>query len=132
MLTELLSQSELMVQKNVFGRPLLACSTNPMTGFFRNGCCETDSQDRGMHTVCALVTAEFLEFSKRVGNDLSTPTSYFPGLKPGNKWCLCAGRWLEAYAAGCAPQVYLERCHLQSLELIPFDILEQFGVAEED
>ena len=96
--------------KNVLGGELEPCSTNPMTGFFRNGCCDTSAEDIGSHTVCALMTAEFLAFSKASGNDLSTPMPDFgfPGLKPGDRWCLCAPRWQEALEAGRAPRVVLQ------------------------
>ena len=92
---------------NLLGQPLVPCSTAPMTGFFRNGCCETDDGDRGRHIVCAQMTAEFLEFSRRRGNDLSSPQPGFEGLKPGDRWCLCAARWREAFDAGVAPPVFL-------------------------
>lgn len=106
-------------QINVFGEPLAVCSINPMTGWYRSGCCETDEQDLGSHTVCVVMTAEFLEFSKARGNDLSTPQpgSGFPGLQPGDRWCLCAARWLEAHQAGCAPRVYLRATHRRALEI---------------
>lgn len=99
--------------RNVLGEPLEACSTSPMTGFFRDGCCNTSREDRGSHTVCALMTEEFLAFSKGRGNDLSTPMpAYgFPGLKPGDRWCLCAPRWQEALEAGRAPRVLLRATH---------------------
>ena len=102
---------------NVFGRPLQECSLDPLTGFHRNGCCSTGPDDRGSHTVCAVVTAAFLEFSRARGNDLSTPRAEFgfPGLKPGDRWCLCAPRWQEAFEAGCAPQVALEATHRAAL-----------------
>lgn len=106
-------------QLNMLGQPLQSCSTAPMTGFFRTGCCETDAQDRGSHTVCARVTAEFLEFSKRRGNDLSTPQPGFPGLKPGDQWCLCASRWKEAYDAGFAPPVVLAATHEGAATIVP-------------
>jgi uncharacterized protein (DUF2237 family) len=95
--------------RNVLGGPLAICSTEPMTGFFRNGCCDTSPEDVGSHTVCAVMTAEFLDFSKRSGNDLSTPHPEFgfAGLKPGDRWCLCAPRWQEALEAGAAPRVVL-------------------------
>ena len=103
--------------RNVLGGTLQACSTEPLTGFFRDGCCNTGPQDRGSHTVCAVVTAEFLRFSKEHGNDLSTPhpAHGFPGLQPGDRWCLCAPRWQEAFEAGCAPQVTLEATHAGAL-----------------
>jgi len=99
--------------KNVLGEPLEVCSLNPMTGFFRDGCCDTSREDVGSHTVCAVVTAEFLEFSKSRGNDLSTPVPQFgfAGLKPGDRWCLCAPRWQEALRAGHAPRVVLRATH---------------------
>ncbi len=116
--------------KNVFGEPLIACSTNPMTGFFRDGCCNTNHQDRGMHTVCVELTADFLSFSKSQGNDLSTPNPQFnfPGLKPGDNWCLCAPRWVEAYKAGAAPKVILKATHEETLAIVPLHILKEFEV----
>jgi uncharacterized protein len=105
-------------QRNVLGEPLGACSLSPMTGFFRTGCCETGPEDRGAHVVCAEVTREFLEFSKARGNDLSTPAPAFgfAGLKPGDRWCLCAARWREALEAGAAPRVVLAATHERALE----------------
>lgn len=113
------------MSRNVFGEDLIACSTSPMTGFYRNGCCETGPEDTGTHTVCAVMTEEFLLFSKSRGNDLITPRPeyLFPGLNPGDHWCLCALRWLEAYRANCAPPVYLEATNEMSLKLIPLEIL---------
>lgn len=107
-------------QVNVFGEPLTTCSINPVTGWRRSGCCETDDQDFGSHTVCVIVTEEFLEFSKASGNDLSTPQpqSGFLGLQPGDGWCLCAARWQEAHEAGCAPRVYLRATHRRALEIV--------------
>jgi len=104
--------------KNVLGTELETCCTDPMTGWYRNGCCDTGPGDLGVHTVCALVSAEFLAFSKEAGNDLSTPMPEhgFAGLKPGDKWCLCAPRWQEALEAGMAPPVVLEATHILSLE----------------
>lgn len=104
--------------RNVLGEPLQACSERPLTGFFRDGCCNTSPEDAGVHTVCAVMTAEFLEFSKARGNDLSTPLPEFgfPGLQPGDRWCLCAPRWREALDAGRAPQVVLAATHEASLE----------------
>ena len=101
-----------------------------MTGFYRNGCCETGGDDHGVHTVCAVMTAEFLDFSKRMGNDLSTPMPHynFPGLKPGDKWCLCAARWQEAFEAGMAPQVNLQSTHVRTLEFVELADLEKFAV----
>jgi uncharacterized protein (DUF2237 family) len=104
--------------RNVFGEPLQGCSTKPMTGFYRNGCCDTGAEDAGSHTVCVVATAEFLEFSKGQGNDLSTPLPDFgfPGLKAGDRWCLCAPRWKEAFDAKCAPRVVLRATHEGALE----------------
>jgi uncharacterized protein (DUF2237 family) len=112
--------------RNVFGGPLRPCSTDPVTGFFRNGCCDTGPADRGSHTVCAVMTAEFLALSKYLGNDLSTPRPEFrfPGLKPGDRWCLCAARFLQAYEEGAAPQVCLEATHARALEIVPLAILK--------
>jgi hypothetical protein len=104
------------VAKNVVGTDLEDCSFDPLTGFYREGCCETGAEDVGVHTVCAVMTAEFLEFSMQAGNDLSTPRFGFPGLKPGDRWCLCASRWVEALAAGIAPPVVLEATHAATLE----------------
>ncbi|MEM8894229.1 MAG: DUF2237 domain-containing protein [Bacteroidota bacterium] len=116
---------------NVFGEPLIPCSTSPMTGFFRDGCCETGEQDHGTHTVCAIMTEEFLIFTQSVGNDLSTPRPEydFPGLKPGDKWCLCASRWMQAYHAGIAPKIVLEATHEKTLKYIKLDELVKFAVA---
>jgi uncharacterized protein len=107
--------------KNVLGQPLDTCSCEPMTGFFRTGDCFTGPQDRGAHVVCSEMTAEFLSFSRARGNDLITPRpeSDFPGLKPGDHWCLCATRWLEAYEAGCAPPVNLAASHEAALKIVP-------------
>ena len=112
---------------NVLGKPLEPCSTSPMTGFFRDGHCNTCTEDQGSHTVCALMTAEFLAYSKYVGNDLSTPMLQygFAGLKPGDQWCLCAARFLQAHDEGCAPQVRLEATHARALDIIPLDILRE-------
>lgn len=111
--------------ENVFGEPLESCSEEPLTGFFRDGCCNTSDQDAGSHTVCVRVTREFLEFSRFRGNDLSTPRPEFsfPGLKPGDRWCLCAARWQEALEAGNAPDVVLESTHIASLEWVSMDDL---------
>lgn len=105
---------------NVLGTPLKICSTNPVTGYFRDGCCNTDESDRGSHVICAEVTKEFLEFSRQCGNDLSTPRLEFrfPGLVPGNRWCLCALRWKEAFDAGMAPYVVLESTHVNALKYV--------------
>lgn len=116
--------------KNVFGEELETCSTNPMTGFFRDGCCSTDAQDLGMHVVCAEVTEEFLEFSKATGNDLSTPNPDFdfPGLKPGDRWCVCALRWKEAMDKGVAPPVVLTSTHESVLEVISLEDLKRHSL----
>lgn len=110
---------------NLFGQTLIACSTDPMTGFFRDGCCHTGSEDSGRHLVCAVMTAEFLAFSREAGNDLSTPRPEwsFPGLKPGDRWCLCALRWKEAFEAGKAPQVVLEATNEKVLRLLRMEDL---------
>ncbi len=115
--------------KNVLGTELETCSTDPMTGFFRNGCCDTGPLDRGVHTVCSRVTAEFLEFSKARGNDLSTPRPEFafPGLQPGDKWCLCAARWAEAFEAGKAPKVVLEATHEATLGVVSLEVLKAYA-----
>lgn len=116
--------------ENVLGGPLAACSDDPLTGFFRDGHCNTCAQDQGSHTVCALMTAEFLAFSKYVGNDLSTPRPElgFAGLRPGDQWCLCAGRFLQAHDEGCAPQVRLEATHARALDIVPLEILRRHAV----
>ena len=114
-------------QLNVLGEPLQTCCTSPMTGFYRTGCCEVGGDDTGVHAVCAVMTDEFLEFSKSAGNDLSTPMPQygFPGLRPGDAWCVCAARWLEAYDDGMAPPVRLEACDASTLEVIPLELLQQ-------
>jgi len=116
--------------RNVLGGELKSCSTEPMTGFFRNGCCETGAQDFGMHTVCAVMTADFLAYSKRAGNDLSTPhPEYgFQGLSPGDRWCLCAPRWKEALDAGAAPKLVLEATHEETLAIVPLGVLKDYAV----
>ena len=117
--------------RNVLGEELIPCSLDPVTGFFRNGCCETGPHDMGLHTVCAVMTAEFLVFSAAAGNDLSTPRPdlSFPGLKPGDRWCLCAPRWMEAYAAGVAPPVVLDSTHEETLAIVPLGVLKDYAVA---
>jgi uncharacterized protein (DUF2237 family) len=114
---------------NVLGDPLEVCGDNPLTGFFRDSKCNTCEEDLGLHTVCIIATAEFLEYSRFKGNDLSTPVPEFgfEGLKPGNSWCLCAARWLEAYKEGMAPKVYLTRTHQRTLEIVPLELLKQFA-----
>jgi uncharacterized protein (DUF2237 family) len=120
-----MSKGEIPV-RNVLGGPLATCCTSPMTGFFRTGSCETGPQDLGTHVVCAQVTAEFLEFSRSRGNDLVTPVPAFgfPGLKPGDKWCLCASRWREAFEAGVAPPVVLAATHENALHFVSLDDLK--------
>ncbi|MEL7213714.1 MAG: DUF2237 domain-containing protein [Pseudomonadota bacterium] len=117
---------------NVLGTALAPCSTDPMTGFFRNGACDTCDADNGSHTVCAVMTAEFLAFSKYVGNDLSTPRPEFnfAGLKPGDQWCLCAGRFMQAADEGAAPKVHLEGTHKRALEVVPMDVLEVHAIGK--
>ena len=117
---------------NVLGSELVPCSTQPMTGFFRDGHCNTCAEDQGSHTVCAIMTAEFLAYSKYVGNDLTTPMPAFgfPGLKPGDGWCLCATRFLQAHDEGCAPEVRLDATHRRALEIVPLDVLRQHEVTE--
>lgn len=114
---------------NVFDEPLESCSDEPVTGFFRDGCCNTSTMDAGSHTVCVQVTKEFLEFSRFRGNDLSTPMPHFefPGLKPGDRWCLCAARWLEAEQHDVAPRVFLKSTHKRALEIVPLQKLRQFA-----
>lgn len=115
--------------RNVLGTGLRACCNDPVTGFFRNGYCHTSPDDTGIHTVCIFATKEFLAFSKKVGNDLSTPVPEyeFPGIKPGDRWCLCAGRWVEAYKQGFAPPVILESTHEETLAIVSLDILEEYA-----
>ncbi|MFD1508423.1 DUF2237 family protein [Lacimonas salitolerans] len=115
---------------NVLGGTLEACSAEPLTGFFRDGHCNTCAADQGSHTVCAVLTAEFLAYSKYVGNDLSTPRPEFnfAGLKPGDQWCLCAGRFLQAHDEGCAPKVHLQATHLRALDVVPLEVLEIYAV----
>jgi uncharacterized protein (DUF2237 family) len=119
--------------RNVIGGSLLECSAEPLTGFFRDGCCATGPEDVGSHTVCAIVTDEFLSFSRRVGNDLSTPQPQFgfPGLRPGDRWCLCAARWLEAHESDCAPPVLLAATHERALEQIGIDTLLAYAIEPE-
>ena len=116
---------------NVVGGKLLPCSVEPLTGFYRNGCCSTGAEDLGSHTVCVVLTEEFLEFSRSVGNDLSTPRPEygFAGLLPGDRWCLCASRWLEAHAAGHAPDVVLGATHARALDVVPIELLTARAVA---
>jgi uncharacterized protein (DUF2237 family) len=124
--------TEMDPSTNVLGGALEPCSSDPLTGFFRDGHCNTCAQDHGSHTVCALMTAEFLAFSKYVGNDLSTPKPEFgfAGLKPGDQWCLCAGRFMQAHDEGCAPDVRLEATHVRALDIVPLDVLEEHAAAQ--
>ena len=117
-------------QLNIFNEPLELCSNEPKTGFFRTGCCETDAQDIGTHTVCAIMDKEFLQFSLHQGNDLITPVADFdfPGLKPGDRWCLCANRWLEAFEAGFAPQIIAKATNIKTLDIIPLDKIKLFAI----
>jgi hypothetical protein len=118
------------IQKNVLGSELSDCSIDPLTGFFRDGCCNTGEGDVGTHTVCSVVTDDFLEFSKRQGNDLTTPRPEFNfnGLKEGDSWCLCALRWREANDAGCAPRVKLTATNIKTLDYIALEILKQHQI----
>lgn len=115
---------------NVLGAPLAPCSQDPVTGYFRDGHCNTCAQDQGSHTVCAVMTAEFLAYSKYVGNDLSTPRPEFgfAGLAPGDHWCLCAGRFLQAHDEGCAPHVNLAATHLRALDIVPLGVLQGYAM----
>lgn len=115
---------------NVLGTALQTCSGNPLTGFYRNGCCDTGPEDQGSHTVCVIATAEFLAMSKYLGNDLSTPRPEFrfAGLKPGDRWCLCAGRFMQAAQEFAAPQVVLEATHARALDIIPLELLRTHAV----
>ena len=116
--------------RNVLGGELQPCSLDPLTGFYRNGCCETGPEDTGQHTVCAIMTETFLAFSMSVGNDLSTPRPEFdfPGLNPGDRWCLCAPRWKEALDAGVAPPLVLEATHEETLAIAPLGVLKDHAV----
>ena len=118
---------------NVLGGALEPCSMRPLTGFFRNGACDTCAEDRGSHTVCAVMTAEFLAYSKYVGNDLSTPRPEFafPGLQPGDQWCLCAGRFLQAHDEGVAPRIRLAGTHRRALEVVPLEVLQEHALDAE-
>ena len=114
---------------NVLGQPLVPCSIEPLTGFFRDGCCKTNEEDIGSHLVCAIVTQDFLQFSLSKGNDLITPRPeyQFPGLVAGDQWCLCLNRWLEAVQAECAPRIKLESTNIKALELVSLDFLKQYS-----
>ena len=118
------------LDRNVFGEPLEPCGTDPVTGFYRDGCCNTGPEDLGSHTVCAVVTREFLAYQRSVGNDLSTPRPEygFPGLRPGDRWCVVAARWLQAYHAGVAAPIVLASTHVRSLDTIPLSVLRSHAV----
>jgi uncharacterized protein (DUF2237 family) len=120
------------VTLNVFGEPIVPCSFDPLTGFFRDGCCKTDAQDKGSHLVCAVVTDEFLQFSLQRGNDLITPRPEwaFPGLAAGDQWCLCLNRWREALEANCAPLIKLESTHINALEFVDLETLKQYAAKD--
>jgi hypothetical protein len=117
------------VALNVLGQPLVPCSFEPLTGFFRDGCCKTNEEDSGSHLVCAIVSDAFLQFSLAKGNDLITarPEYQFPGLVAGDQWCLCLNRWIEAFQANCAPMIKLESTNIKALEIVPLNILEQYS-----
>lgn len=125
-----MSEMQLQQARNVLGGPLLACSYAPLTGFFRTGCCETGPEDLGRHLICTKVTAEFLAYSRRMGNDLSTPRPEyrFAGLKPGDRWCLCALRWKQAFEAGMAPPVVLAATHEAALKIVALETLRAHAV----
>jgi uncharacterized protein (DUF2237 family) len=116
--------------RNVLGGPLAVCSSAPRTGFFRDGCCNTGADDVGIHVICARMTGEFLEFERQRGNDLVTPmpAAQFPGLSPGDRWCVCAGRWREAFDAGVAPPVVLEATHEEALAIVPLADLRRHAL----
>ena len=124
---------EMQPSVNVLGQPLEPCSGDPVTGFFRDGLCNTCPEDQGSHTVCAEMTAEFLAFSKYVGNDLSTPRPEFgfAGLQPGDRWCLCAGRFLQAADEGCGPRVDLAATHRRALDVVPLDMLNAHAITQD-
>jgi hypothetical protein len=121
------------IQKNVLGQPLETCGCEPMTGFYRDGSCRSEPEDLGMHTICCVVTQEFLDASAHLGNDLSTPMPQygFAGLKSGDRWCVCAARWLQVQQAGAACPVVLEATHEDTLDVVPFDVLLQYAVIPE-
>ncbi len=117
-------------QKNVFGEEIESCCENPITGFFRDGFCNTDERDEGVHTVCVSMTKDFLEFSKARGNDLSTPRPEFnfPGVNEGDSWCLCAERWAEAYESNMAPKLYIKKTNIRTLDIVPLELLKKFAI----
>ena len=117
-------------QLNIFGKNLIPCSLDPMTGYFRDGCCKSSSQDKGLHNICVVVNSKFLDFSKSKGNDLITPREEFsfPGLKPGDRWCVCVDRWIEAYLSKCAPKIILEATNQSVISKIEIKILKKFAL----
>jgi uncharacterized protein (DUF2237 family) len=119
-----------MPERNVLGGPLESCGEDPPTGFFRDGCCHTGPEDLGSHTICAVVSEEFLEHQRSIGNDLSTPMPAFrfPGLQPGDRWCVTAGNWLRAHEDGAATYVVLASTHERALEVVPLEVLQQYAV----
>jgi len=125
-----MQETLLYTEENIFGEKLTTCSDHPKTGYFRDGCCNTSRQDVGSHTVCVEVTKEFLEYSRFCGNDLSTPVPEFgfPGLKPGDRWCLCAARWMEAFENGMPPRVILRSTHKRALEIAPLEVLRLYAI----
>ncbi len=127
------TEHEKAESKNVLGQPMQTCGKDPLTGFYRDGCCDTGPDDTGVHTVCCIVSEEFLAVSKHLGNDLSTPMPQygFTGLKPGDRWCVCASRWLQVYQAGAACPVVLEATHENTLKIVSFDLLLQHAVIPE-
>lgn len=118
------------MERNVLGGPLESCGTDPVTGFYRDGCCRTGPEDLGSHTICAVVSAEFLEYQQRIGNDLITPLPHydFPGLEPGDRWCVTARNWLHAHEHGLAAYVVLAATHERALDIVPLDVLRQYAV----
>ena len=120
----------MLTKRNVLGEPMELCCEKPLTGFYRNGKCDTGPEDHGVHSICARTTVEFLEYSQSVGNDLSTPIPEFgfPGLQEGDRWCLCLARWKQAFDAGKAPQIYLSATHEASLELVPLEVLMEYAL----
>lgn len=122
-----------MNAKNIFGTELELCSKNPLTGFTRTGCCETGPEDLGTHTVCAIITEAFLAYTKTKGNDLSSPVPHygFPGLKPGDQWCLCVSRWHEAFQAGCAPKINPAATHKKTLDYVSMEVLKDFFISKD-
>lgn len=125
-----LCDTEPMADRNVLGEPLQPCGTDPLTGFYRDGCCSTGPEDAGSHTICAVVTTEFLTHQHSIGNDLSTPRPEyrFPGLNPGDRWCVTAVNWLRAHADGCAAPVVLAATHERAIDVVPLEILQQHAV----